>query len=174
MKKLPVCKTCIDGSLCYSCQERFDGGYITQFDIDLANDLLDLENKEFPELKTASFYNAIDVGNIVFLVIGQGDTSKFSPELLLKIKDLYFINDIVMIEKGPLKEMIQELISPEILLGLNQIYLPTMETEHRVNISDPENNIRNQGFIGKHRIPLESLEQACSIMIRGITKVSFS
>jgi hypothetical protein len=174
LKKLPVCKTCLTGSLCYSCQERFDGGYITQFDLDLANDLIDLQEKEFPELKTASFHNAIDVGDIVFLVVGKGDSSKFTPELLLKIKDLYIIQNIVLIEKGPVKVMIQELISPEILLGLNQIYLPTMETEYRVNISDPDRFIRNQGFIGNHHIPLESLEKASSLMIRGITKVSFS
>jgi hypothetical protein len=106
--------------------------------------------------------------------VGKGDSSKFTPELLLKIKDLYIIQNIVLIEKGPVKVMIQELISPEILLGLNQIYLPTMETEYRVNISDPDRFIRNQGFIGKHHIPLESLEKASSLMIRGITKVSFS
>jgi hypothetical protein len=169
-----VCKTCINGSLCYSCQERFDSGFVTQFELDLAKDLMDLQDKEFPDLKTASFHNAIDVGDIVFLVVGKGDSAKFSPELLLKIKDLYYIKEIVMIEKGPLKVMIQELISPEILLGLNQIYLPTMETEYRVNISDPDRFIRNQGHIGKHGIPLESLEKACSLMIRGITKVSFS
>jgi len=174
LKKLPVCKTCISGSLCYSCQERLDGGYISQFDIDVAKDLLDFQEGEFPELKTASFHNAIDVGDIVFIVIGKGDRSKFRLELLNKIKDLYVIQNIVLIEKGPLKEMIQELISPEILLGLNQIYLPTNETEYRVNISDPERIIRNQGYIGKYSIPLESLEKACSLMIRGITKVSFN
>ncbi|MHA1109594.1 MAG: hypothetical protein ACTSRE_00720 [Promethearchaeota archaeon] len=169
-----MCKTCLNGSLCYSCQERFDGGLITQFDIDLANDLMQIQEKDFPDLKTASFHNAVDVGDIVFVIIGKGDTSKYTPELLLKIKDLYYIQNIVLMEKGPFKEMIQELISPEILLGLNQIYLPTMETEYRVNISDPDKFIRNQGHIGKHRIPLESLEKACSLMIRGITKVSFS
>lgn len=174
MKKLPVCKTCVNGSLCYNCQERFDGGFINQFDIDLAKDLSELQEKEFPDLKTASFHNAIDVGDIVFIVIGRGDSAKFSPELLLKIKDLYIIQEIVLIEKGPIKEMIQKLIAPEILLGLNQIYLPTMETEHRVNISDPDRFIRGQGYIGRHKIPLESLEKACSLMIRGITKVSFT
>jgi len=169
-----VCKTCLNGSLCYSCQERFDGGFVTQFDVDLANDLTQLQEKDFPDLKTASFHNAVDVGDIVFVIIGKGDTPKYTPELLLKIKDLYYIQNIVLMEKGPFKVMIQELISPEILLGLNQIYLPTMETEYRVNISDPDRFIRNQGHIGKHRISLKSLEKACSLMIRGITKVSFS
>ena len=134
---------------------------------------MELQEK-FPDLKNASFHNAIDVGDIVFIVVGKGDSQKYIPELLLKIKDLYIIQDVVLIEKGPLKEMIQELISPEILLGLNQIYLPTMESEYRINISDPDRFIRNQGQIGKHGIPLESLEKACSLMIRGITKVSFS
>ena len=44
MKELPADKTCINsGFLCTNCQARLDAGEITEFEIDLAKDLLELE-----------------------------------------------------------------------------------------------------------------------------------
>ncbi|MBD3353502.1 MAG: hypothetical protein GF364_18610 [Candidatus Lokiarchaeota archaeon] len=167
MKKLPVCKACISGALCFACQEKFDKGYITQFDIDLATDLLELERGEkFPQLKTASFYNAVDVGEIVFLVIGKGNRVLYTEDLLSYIKELYEINEIILIEKGSAKEMLEQIIAPAKMLGINKIYIPTGDTEYRVVISAEDKE--------KVRIPIELLEDAASIMIRGIAKLRFS
>lgn len=167
MKKLPVCKTCVSGSLCFSCQERFDKGFITQFDIDLAVDLLEMESEDHPELKTASLYNAVDVGDIVFLVVGKGNISKnkYRPELLNKIKELYEIPRLMLIEKGSVKSMIEQIIEPAKLLGVNEIFIPTGDKEYRVVISDEDRD--------KIQIPVELLEKACSQIIRGDTKIQF-
>ena len=166
LKKLPVCKACISGSLCLSCQERFDEGLITQFDLDLANDLIQLEER-YPELRNASFYHSVDIGNLVFLVIGQGQKKRFSKELLDEISDLYEIPEIILIEKSGVKKMLEQIIGLDVrLLGVNQIYIPTGETEYRVIISsEDKENIR---------IPIKDLEKASSLIIREITKVSFS
>lgn len=148
-----------------SCQERFDHGYVTQFDIDLAKDLLELEKKEFPELKKASFYNAVDVGKIVFLVIGQHQKAIFNKKLIDYIKELYEIPEIVLIEKASAKSMIEQIMHPAKLLGVNEIFIPTGESEFRVVITKEDKE--------KIRIPIELLEKASSIIIRGITKVEF-
>ena len=166
MKKLPVCKACINASLCIRCQENFDKGYVTQFDLDLANDFLELEKKEFPELKKASFYNAVDVEKIVFFVIGQGHKTKFTPELLKKMQEMYAIPKIILIEKGSVKSMIQQIITPAKLLGVNQIYLPTGETEFKVIVL-------NEDKEKMEKKNLHLLEQASSLIIRGITKIEF-
>ncbi|MHA1916346.1 MAG: transcription elongation factor NusA, partial [Promethearchaeota archaeon] len=63
MKVLPADKTCINsGFLCNNCQARLDTGEISEFEIDLAKDLLNLEeeNEKFAFLKDISFYKAID------------------------------------------------------------------------------------------------------------------
>ncbi|MFX0074334.1 MAG: hypothetical protein ACFE96_02750, partial [Candidatus Hermodarchaeota archaeon] len=62
MKNLPACKTCVNSEfLCTSCQEKLDTGVLTQFELDLAKDLLVLEEEEnFGFLKSISFYKAID------------------------------------------------------------------------------------------------------------------
>jgi hypothetical protein len=166
LKKLPVCKACISGSLCLSCQERFDEGKVTQFGIDLANDLLTLEEK-YPELKNASFYQAVDIGSTVFLVIGQGHRSRFKKELLDELCELYELPRIDLIEKGPVKKMIEQLIGPDVrLLGVNQIYIPTGDTEYRIIISKEDKD--------RIRIPINDLQKASSLIIREITKVSFN
>ncbi|MHA1729959.1 MAG: hypothetical protein ACTSWY_14710 [Promethearchaeota archaeon] len=165
MKKFPVCKACVSGSLCSSCQKKFNEGKINQFDIDLANDFLILEEEKFPELKQASFYHAVDIGDIVFLVIGQGHKPKFSEELLEQIKEIYEIPEILLIEKGSVKKMIEQIIHPAKLLGLNQIYIPTGDIENRVIILSEDKD--------KIRIPLDFLEKASSLIIREITKVQF-
>lgn len=156
----------MSGSLCMSCQERFDQGYVTQFDIDLARDFLELEKKEFPGLKKASFYNAVDVGKIVFLVIGKGQKTIFNDKLIDYIKELYEIPEIALIEKASAKSMIQQIMHPAKLLGVNEIYIPTGEIEYRVVISKEDKL--------KIKIPIDLLEKASSIIIRGITKVEFS
>ena len=44
MRVLPADKTCINsGFLCTNCQARLDAGEITEFEIDLAKDFLELE-----------------------------------------------------------------------------------------------------------------------------------
>ena len=162
-----MCKACISGSLCFACQEKFDNGYITQFELDLANDFLELEESgKFPSLKTASFYNAVDVGRIVFLVIGKGHKDKFNPDLIKYIKELYTIPNIVLIEKGSPKEMLEQIMSPAKMLGINEIFIPTGEKEYRIVILKDDKE--------KLRIPIDYLEKASSIIIRGIAKLSFS
>ena len=163
MKKLPVCKTCVSGSLCFSCQEKFDKKYITQFDLDLASDFLELEKEKFPQLRTASFYNAIDVGDVVFLVIGNGDQNKYSKELLEYIKNLYDIPEIILITKGNSKEMIEQIVVPAKFIGINQIYIPTGEIEFKIVISIDDTS--------KLKVPIELIEKAARILLRGICKL---
>ena len=166
LKKLPICKACINGTLCLNCQDRYDKGYVNQFDIDLANDFLEIEKTKFPDLKKASFYNAVDVEDIVFLVIGKGHKSKYGSKVLEHIRKIYEIPEIILIEKGPVKNLLERIISPAKLLGLNQIYIPTGEIEYRVVILNEDKD--------KLRISIKSLEKASSIIIRGIAKISFS
>jgi hypothetical protein len=165
LKKLPICKACIS-SLCFSCQDKLDKGLITQFDIDLAIDFTELEQGKFPELKNASFFNVVEVGDIAFLVIGQGNKSFFKKELLDYIKELYEIPEISLIEKGTPKAMLEQIIAPAKMIGIDQIYIPTGEIEYRVNIPKEDKN--------KIMIPIDLLEKAASLIIRGITKISFT
>ena len=101
MKNLPACNTCVSsGFLCTSCQEKLDTGVLTQFELDLAKDLLVLEEEEkFGFLKNISFYKAIDFEDVVILVVGKKDKIKTTQKLINWVKKTYEVDKLILIEQ---------------------------------------------------------------------------
>ena len=108
MKELPADKTCINsGFLCTNCQARLDAGEITEFEIDLAKDLLELEevNEKFGFLKDiqllrenglakgGSLDNAIVIDD--FRIINE-DGLRYKDEFV-RHKILDFIGDLAIL-----------------------------------------------------------------------------
>ncbi len=142
MKVLPADKTCINsGFLCNNCQARLDAGEISEFEIDLAKDFINLEEKndEFVFLKDISFFKAIDFEDVVILVIGKKDKIKFVPKLITWIKDAYEIDDLILIEKSnKLRPVVEGLIAPKKLLSLNEIFLATGDVQFKAVLSEAD------------------------------------
>ncbi len=139
MKILPACKTCIQSEfLCSSCQEKVDLGELTQFEIDLARELVQLEEEEpekFGFLKDVSFYKAIDYEDVVIFVIGKKDKIKFTKNLLDLIKSSYEIETIILVEKTEKpRPVVDSLIAPSKLISLNEIFLATGDIEFKAVI----------------------------------------
>ncbi|MFX1446116.1 MAG: hypothetical protein ACFFHV_22120 [Promethearchaeota archaeon] len=135
MKNLPACKTCVNsGFLCNSCQKKLDEGEITDFELDLAKELLQLEENDgrFDFLKNISFYKAIDYEDVVILVVDRKDKIRISEELLTWIKETYEIDEIILIEKtnNP-RAVLEGLISPAKVVSLNEIFLATGDIEFK-------------------------------------------
>jgi hypothetical protein len=144
MKNLPACVTCItSGFLCTSCQEKLDTGEISDFDLDLAKNLLELEEKEeFSFLKNVSLYKSIDFEDVVILIIGSKDKIKISLKLIDWIKETYEIQYLILIEKTERpRPVIEALITPYKLNSLNEIFLATGDIEFKAILSkkDEEN-----------------------------------
>jgi len=143
MKILPACKTCINsGFYCTSCQDKLDAGVLTQFELDLAKDLLKLEESEnFGYLRDISFYKAIDFEDVVILVISKSDKIKIKQNLIDWIKETYEIAELILIEqtKNP-RPALESLISPYKLISLNEIFLATGDIEFKgvLNKNDRE------------------------------------
>ena len=134
MKNLPACKTCVSsGFLCTSCQEKLDTGVLTQFELDLAKDLLVLEEGEkFGFLKNISFYKAIDFEDVVILVVGKKDKIKTTQKLINWVKETYEVDELILIEqtKNP-RSALESLIAPSKLISLNEIFLATGDIEFK-------------------------------------------
>ncbi len=134
MKKLPACKTCVSsGFLCTSCQEKLETGILTQFELDLAKDLLVLEEGEkFGFLKNISFYKAIDFEDVVILVVGKKDKIKTKQNLINWVKETYEVEELILIEqtKNP-RSALESLIAPSKLISLNEIFLATGDIEFK-------------------------------------------
>jgi len=134
MKDLPACKTCVkSGFLCSSCQEKLDTAVLTQFELDLAKDLLVLEEEEqFSFLKNISFYKAIDFEDVVIFVIGKKDKLKITQKLINWLKETYEMDELILIEqtKNP-RAVLENLIAPYKLISLNEIFLATGDIEFK-------------------------------------------
>jgi hypothetical protein len=134
MRNLPACKTCVSsGFLCSSCQEKLDTGVLTQFELDLAKDLLILEEEDrFNFLKNISFYKAIDFEDVVIFVIGKKDKLKITQKLINWLKETYEVKNLILIEqtKNP-RAVLESLIAPSKLISLNEIFLATGDVEFK-------------------------------------------
>ena len=134
MKNLPACQTCVhSGFLCSSCEEKLDAGELTEFELDFARSLLELEEKDkFSFLKNVSLYKVIDFEDLVIIVVGRKDKIKFSQELIDWIKKAYEIDELIIVEKtNKPRPVIEALIAPSKLLSLNEIFLATGDIEFK-------------------------------------------
>ncbi|MGQ4874941.1 MAG: hypothetical protein ACP6IY_12815 [Promethearchaeia archaeon] len=134
MKALPACQTCIkSGFLCPKCQDKLDNEELTEFEIDLAKDLLELEQQEeFNYLKDVSFYKAIDFEDVLILVVGKKDKIRITPKLLDWIKETYEFDEIILTEKTKMpRPVLEDLITPRKLISMNELFLATGDIEYK-------------------------------------------
>lgn len=169
MKVLPADKTCINsGFLCTNCQTRLDSGEITEFEIDLAKYLIQLEEQEerFAFLKEISFYKAIDYEDLVILVVGKKDKLKITPDLIARIKETYEIDELIFLEKtNKPRPVVEGLIAPYKLLSLNEIFLATGDIQFRAVLWEDDKE--------KILFTKEELEELIYELTGNITRVEF-
>lgn len=166
MKKLPACTTCVQtGFLCTNCQDNLDNGIITQFELDLAKDLIELEEK-FSYLKDISFFKAIDFEDVVILVVGKKDKLRITNELIDWIKDSYEIDKLILIEntKKP-RPVIEALIAPYKILSLNEIFLATGDVQFKAILFKKDQD--------KILFTKEELEDLILELTGNITRIEF-
>jgi len=169
MKVLPADKTCINSSfLCTNCQARLDAGEITEFEIDLAKDLIQLEEQEekFAFLKEISFYKAIDYEDLIILVVGRKDKLRITPDFIAWIKEAYEIDELIFIEKtNKPRPVVEALIAPYKLLSLNEIFLATGDVQFRAVLWEDDKE--------KILFTKEELEELIYELTGNITRVEF-
>ena len=170
MKNLPACKTCVNsGFLCNSCQKKLDEGEITEFELDLAKELLELEESDgrFDYLRDISFYKAIDFEDVVILVVDKNDKIRISEDLLTWIKETYEIDQIILVEKtNKPRAVIEGLISPAKVISLNEIFLATGDIEFKgiLRKSDKDNILFTK----------EELEELVLELTGKVTRIEFA
>ena len=169
MKVLPADKTCINsGFLCTNCQARLDAGEITEFEIDLAKDLLELEelNENFGFLRDVSFYKAIDYEDLIIIIVGKRDKLKITSELIDWIKQTYEVDEIILIEKtNKPRPVIEALINPYKLVSLNEIFLATGDVQFRAVLWEDDKE--------KLLFTKEELEQLIYELTGNVIRVEF-
>ena len=136
--KMPICTIDVkSGFLCSRCQDKLDKGLITQLDIDIAKELLSLEDK-FPGLKEVEFKRAVDTGSMVIIIVGHGNSSDIfgSKSKVVKELEKRFNKKFRVIEENSnIRRTIEDMVSPAALLGINTLWLPDGSLEKKVRLS---------------------------------------
>jgi hypothetical protein len=110
--------------LCPSCQDRFDAGEITEFDVEFSKWLLE-KSKEYPGLEKVNLLRALKTEDLLILVVKKKSRSVFTDDESL-LNDLTETYGKYLIVEGPakLRTIVHDLIQPAIEVGVNSLYLP--------------------------------------------------
>lgn len=128
--KAPICSVCLkSGMLCRTCREKFEGGNVTETDIDVARILLQL-SVGIKSLRDITLQRAVESDSMVVVVCAKGDAARIIGKSGLTVKRLEkeLGKPVKIIEGGgDVKEFITDLLHPVPVEGINVVYRPQGE-----------------------------------------------
>ena len=122
------------GILCSRCEEKLRKGQISDLDVRVIRTLTELE-KENPPLQDVTFHKAVEVGDIMALMVDRRGLDMFlaSGAKLAKILgDRVGRRVRVLSYGGDERGFLEELFSPFSILTINTIWLPDGSRETKV------------------------------------------
>lgn len=135
--KGPLCNFCLQtGILCGKCQSLLDSGELTNLDITVAMELNKLE-KSYPALKDITFYRAVEVGPLVVVLVGESDLPTILGQRgkIIRALEQSLKKRIRVIEtSSSTGKMVEDLLTPAEVAGINTIWLPDGSTVKKVRI----------------------------------------
>lgn len=155
--KYPLDKVCIkSGVFCSSCQRKIESGAVSDSDIQVMRALLTLENK-LKFLRKGEYVKAISMNGEMIVLLRDGFESselealekELSGILERRVKVIEYVNDM--------KKIIEQLIYPASLLGINKIWLPTGEEILNIRVS-----ARDKRYIARNKEQYEQLIEKIS------------
>lgn len=150
--KYPLDKICVkSGILCPSCQRKVDSGLVGRYEIPIMKAMMELEER-IKELRKGEYVKAYEVSNMVIILVRDSfepiEIEKIVKELSMKLRRKVKIVNY----KSDRRVLVEQIIAPATLLGLNTLWLP--DGSEQVIVRIPRND---QRFIGGRRKALEEL-----------------
>jgi len=72
----------------------------------------------------------------VIFIVGKGDKLRYNGEILKFLRKKYDISYLILVEKTKkIRQIVESLISPGKLIGLNEIFVPTGDIQYKALIS---------------------------------------
>ncbi|MBU7033517.1 MAG: KH domain-containing protein [Theionarchaea archaeon] len=127
--KAPICDICLkSGILCLGCEEKVKKGIISKH-------LYELEQEH--HIRDITFVRAVESRSLIVIIVGEGDignligkggkTVKFLQRALKKkIRIIEDTDDV--------RKIIQDLLHPARVLGMNILYLPSGEKTYKIRV----------------------------------------
>lgn len=114
------------GKLCNNCQEKYDKGEITDLDIEIGKELMNL-TKSVKYLSNITLLKIILTSDLVYLIVGKGDKEKLErarDQLLPKLHKIDKRTFIILEKTKNAKRLIEELLTPIMPVGSSIVLLP--------------------------------------------------
>jgi len=167
-KMAKICYFCLkSGILCPKCQEKVRSGEVTELDLKVGRLLLSLE-KDFPTLQDVELVKAIDIDDILVIIVGRGDMPRMLSYggKIVKTLEKKIGKRVRILEQGSSdRKFLEDLFAPLDVLTINRIWLPDGTMETRVILRG-----RRRGL----PIPIRMLREIAQ-KIRGMTlRVEFA
>lgn len=165
--KAPICKICINSEvLCSGCKSKLENKEIGQADIDLARALFKLSSRH-PALERAEFKKTEDFKNLLLVTVPKGCAGQFIGKKGIFIKDIStMLNKKIKVieETNDVKELIQQILFPARLLGVNVIYTQKNKETYKVRVPRVDKNKVAE---------TEDLEEVFRLVLGGKTNIVF-
>jgi len=165
--RAPICSVCLkSGILCQGCGNRLKEGKITQLDVDASRVLYEFSQKN-RGLNTISFKRAVGVGDLVVLLVGQGEVKSVVGRGGKTIRELSerLQKKIRATEEGAdLRKLAQDILMPAHVQGVNILYAGGQEIRR----------VRVQGTDAK-RLPegVETIQNLLTALTNKSVKIVF-
>ncbi len=168
MVSTPICNFCAQtGMLCPSCQKKLNEGIIDKDDVEIVKKLIKLE-QQFPLLKDVTISKIINFADFKILMITAPNVSTIlEPKgKILKTLEKTINKKIRVIEKNSnYVKIIEELLNPIRVLGINKVFLPTGETIQKIVLKKPRDS--------KISFNIEQLEALIYKLTGNMVRLSF-
>ncbi len=150
--KYPLDKICVkSGILCPTCQRKVDTGIVDKNEIPIMKALMELEDK-LKELRRGEYIKSYDLNGLVVVLIRdhweKEEIEKISKELSNALRR----RTKVVVYTSDKKYLVEQILYPATLLGMNTLWLPDGTEQIIVRVSR-----RDQRFIGGRKRLLEKL-----------------
>lgn len=133
--KAEICQFCLrSGILCSKCRAKVEKGEASQLDLEIGRLLVSIEN-EYPLLQDVYFRGAVEVDNILAVLVKKGDANKILSYggKIIKFLESKTGKSVRILEyNSSERKFIEDLFAPLTVLTINKIWLPDGSVETRV------------------------------------------
>ncbi len=133
--KAKLCQFCLrSGILCSRCRAKLEKGEVTQLDLKIARLLVSIEDK-YPLLQNVFFHKAVEVDNVLAILVRRGDASKILSYggKIIRFLEGKIGKDVRILEYNTSeRKFLEDLFAPLTILTINKIWLPDGSVETKV------------------------------------------
>ena len=120
----PLCSICLSSDiLCRACQERLRTGQISELEVKVSRLLYGLTEK-IRHIKDISVKRVVETPSIILILLAPGDSHKLAGKQGAVARELAepLKKQVRLVEDGDRKSVIQSLLLPAPVLGVNTVF----------------------------------------------------